>query len=33
VFEWWKVIERWNHEELLWKNWYYKKMLELQSGF
>ena len=33
VFEWWKVIERGNHEELLWQNWYYKKMLELQSGF
>lgn len=33
VFEWWKVIERWNHEELLSKEWYYKKMLDLQSGF
>lgn len=33
VFEWWKVIERWTHNELIKKNWYYRKMLDLQSGF
>ncbi len=33
VFESGRVIERWNHDELIMKNWYYKKMLELQSGF
>jgi len=33
VFEGWKVIERWTHEMLLKENWYYKKMLDLQSGF
>lgn len=33
VFEWWNVIERWNHIDLLSKNWYYKRMLDLQSGF
>lgn len=33
VFEWGKVIERGNHETLLSQNGYYKKMLDLQSGF
>lgn len=33
VFEWWRVIERWNHNDLIKLNWYYKKMIDLQSGF
>jgi ABC-type multidrug transport system fused ATPase/permease subunit len=33
VFEWWEVIERGNHETLIAQNGYYKKMLDLQSGF
>lgn len=33
VFEWWKVVERWNHNDLVSHWWIYTKMLELQSGF
>lgn len=33
VIEWWKIEERWTHEELIAKWWIYHKMLELQSGF
>lgn len=33
VFENWKIIERGKHETLINKNWYYKKMLDLQSWF
>lgn len=33
VFEAGKVIERWNHFKLIENNWFYKKMLDLQSGF
>lgn len=33
VFDEWKIIERWTHEDLIKKGWYYKKMLDLQSGF
>lgn len=33
VFEWWIVIERWSHNDLVKSNWYYKKMIDLQSGF
>jgi ABC-type multidrug transport system fused ATPase/permease subunit len=29
----WKIIEEWNHEELLNKKWKYFKMIELQSWF
>jgi ABC-type multidrug transport system fused ATPase/permease subunit len=29
----WKVIEEWNHKELLDKKWKYFKMIELQSWF
>ena len=29
----WKIIERWNHAELVKQKWVYKKMLDLQSGF
>ena len=29
----WKVIEDWTHQSLIRKNWKYKKMLDLQSGF
>ncbi len=28
-----KVVEEWNHEKLVSKEWIYKKMLDLQSGF
>ena len=28
-----EIKERWTHEELINKNWVYKKMLDLQSGF
>lgn len=33
VIEWWEVVERGNHDELVMKWWIYNKMLELQSGF
>jgi len=33
VLENWKIKEKWNHNELVEKNWIYKKMLDLQSGF
>ena len=33
LFENWKVIEDWTHQSLIRKNWKYKKMLDLQSGF
>lgn len=33
VFDNWKVIERGNHNDLVMNNWYYKKMLDLQSWF
>jgi len=33
LFEGWKVIEDWTHQSLIRKNWKYKKMLDLQSGF
>ena len=33
LFEEWKVIEDWTHQSLIRKNWKYKKMLDLQSGF
>ena len=33
LFEKWKVIEDWTHQSLVRKNWKYKKMLDLQSGF
>ena len=33
LFEDWKVIEDWTHQSLIRKNWKYKKMLDLQSGF
>ena len=33
LFEKWKVIEEWTHQSLIRKNWKYKKMLDLQSGF
>lgn len=33
VIEKWEIIERWTHNSLVRKNWYYKKMLDLQSGF
>ncbi len=33
VLEWWKVSERWSHDELIQNPWIYSKMLELQSGF
>ena len=29
----WKIIERWNHKNLVEKKWVYNEMLELQSGF
>lgn len=29
----WKVVEKWNHKELLKLKWKYYKMIELQSGF
>mgnify|MGYP004000456759 CR=1 FL=1 len=29
----WKIKERWVHDELVKKDWVYKKMLDLQSGF
>ena len=33
LFEDWKVIEDGTHQSLIRKNWKYKKMLDLQSGF
>jgi ABC-type multidrug transport system fused ATPase/permease subunit len=33
VLEWWSVVERWNHTELVEKWWIYNRMLELQSWF
>jgi len=33
VFDKWNIVERWNHLSLINHNWYYKKMLDLQSGF
>lgn len=33
VLEWWKVVERGNHNELVEQRWIYNRMLELQSGF
>jgi len=33
VMDEWKVIESWSHKNLIKKNGYYAKMLELQSGF
>ena len=33
LFENWKVIEDGTHQSLIRKNWKYKKMLDLQSGF
>lgn len=33
LFEEWKVVEDWNHAQLVELNWKYKKMLDLQSGF
>ncbi len=33
VIEWGKVVEEWNHKELVKKKGIYKRMLDLQSGF
>ena len=33
LFEDWKIIEDGTHQSLIRKNWKYKKMLDLQSGF
>jgi ABC-type multidrug transport system fused ATPase/permease subunit len=33
VIEAWKIIEDWNHDELVKREWKYAKMLELQSWF
>ena len=33
LFENWKVVEDWTHQTLIKKNWKYKRMLDLQSGF
>jgi ABC-type multidrug transport system fused ATPase/permease subunit len=33
VFENGKIVERWEHLSLIKHKWYYKKMLDLQSGF
>ena len=33
VLEKWKIVEIWNHNSLIEKNWIYAKMLELQSAF
>ena len=33
LFEDWKVVEDGTHQSLTRKNWKYKKMLDLQSGF
>lgn len=33
VIDWWKVIETGSHSSLVRKKWFYKQMLDLQSGF
>lgn len=33
LFEDWKIVEQWSHIWLVRKNWKYKRMLDLQSGF
>ena len=33
VIESWNIVEQWNHKELVKKKWFYKQMLDLQSGF
>ena len=33
LLENWKVIEDWTHQSLIKKNWKYKRMLDLQTGF
>lgn len=33
VLEWWKIVEKWSHNQLVKYWWQYAKMLELQSGF
>ena len=33
LFENWKVVEDWTHQSLIKKNWKYKRMLDLQTGF
>jgi len=33
VIESWKVLEQGSHDSLVKKNWFYKQMLDLQSGF
>ena len=33
LFENWKIIEDWTHQSLIKKNWKYKRMLDLQTGF
>lgn len=33
VLENWKIVEDWNHKELVKNKWKYSQMLELQSGF
>jgi ABC-type multidrug transport system fused ATPase/permease subunit len=33
VFDAWKIVEYGNHDALIKTDWYYKRMLELQSGF
>jgi ABC-type multidrug transport system fused ATPase/permease subunit len=32
VFENWKIIDKWNHKELLKKSKVYSKLVDLQSG-
>ncbi len=33
VIEWWKIVEEWDHKELIRQKGIYKRMLDLQSGF
>ena len=33
LFKNWKIIEDWTHQSLIRKNWKYKRMIDLQSGF
>lgn len=33
VIQSWKIIEEWTHDSLVKKKWFYKQMLDLQSGF
>lgn len=33
VIENWRIVEKWNHKELIKNKWIYYDMLELQSGF